>query len=359
MKIRTITSLQEFDGLAGVWRLLVEASGQTSPLLSHDWFAACWRTAGPNRLRELWIIEDSAGPLALIPLVRTDARYRGLPLRVVELMHPALVPLVDFPILRDVDDVMAAFVEALHRRGDWEVFLMRGLSSSSHTWKAFQAAAGDSLRWRIAQRTEVPCISLADPAFRRAVGALRQGLLNGGAYAIEEHRRLDGRSPLFEEVSSLIANGVPTSLHTMGRTAPDTAQRFLAELSTRATANDWLSLWVLRVDGTIAGTEYNIISDGCVRTIYRDVDDHRPGVRVSDAMTVGVTDGLSSRPGLHTYYRMPGEPKTGPLAAASGDEMLVVETFADTRYAALLRKVETRIVPFAHRLSGRRDGTCG
>ena len=34
-----------------------------SPLLSHDWFACCWRTAGPERKREAWVFEDDAGPL--------------------------------------------------------------------------------------------------------------------------------------------------------------------------------------------------------------------------------------------------------------------------------------------------------
>ena len=358
MKIRTVTSLQEFDSLASLWQEVVEASGQTSPLLSHDWFASCWRTAGPNRLRELWIFEDAAGPLALIPLVRSDARYRGLPLRVVELMHPALVPLVDFPVVRDVEDVLAAFVCGLRERGDWEVFLMRGLPASSVTWKAFQAATGGTLRWRIAERADVPCISLADSGFRRSIDVLRRALPNGDTFSLEEHRRLDRRGPLFEEVSALIANRVPTSLKTMSQTSPDTAQRFLAELSARATANNWLSLYILRSKGAIVGTEYNIVSDGCARTIYRDADD-TPGLPVTDAMTVAVTDALSKRPGLHTYYRMPGEPKIGALAAATSDEVLVVETFADTLYAGLLRKVETRIIPFAQRLGGRHNGTQG
>ena len=67
MKIRLVTSLREFDALAPVWSDVVAAGGQTSPFLSHDWFACCWRTAGPDRRRELWMVEDTSGPLAFDP----------------------------------------------------------------------------------------------------------------------------------------------------------------------------------------------------------------------------------------------------------------------------------------------------
>ena len=39
MRVRLATSLREFDALAPVWRELTRESGQTSPFLSHDWFA--------------------------------------------------------------------------------------------------------------------------------------------------------------------------------------------------------------------------------------------------------------------------------------------------------------------------------
>jgi hypothetical protein len=43
-----VTTLREFDALAPVWREVTLAGKQTSPFLSLDWFACCWRTAGPS-----------------------------------------------------------------------------------------------------------------------------------------------------------------------------------------------------------------------------------------------------------------------------------------------------------------------
>ena len=62
MVVRCVTSLREFDALGPAWHAVAQAGGQDSPFLSHDWFACCWRTAGPDRRREVWVLEDAAGP---------------------------------------------------------------------------------------------------------------------------------------------------------------------------------------------------------------------------------------------------------------------------------------------------------
>ena len=111
MKIRTVTSLREFDQLATVWRDITDASGQRSPFVSHDWFASCWRTAGPHRRREVWIVEDAAGPLAIVPLLHSRAWYRRFPSRILQLMHAPGMPTADLPVARAFDEVAVALLD--------------------------------------------------------------------------------------------------------------------------------------------------------------------------------------------------------------------------------------------------------
>ena len=77
MKTRRITDRAEFDALAPVWASVAAESGQTSPFHSHDWFACCWNVAIPDRQPEVLVVEDAAGPVGLVPLVRTEKKARA------------------------------------------------------------------------------------------------------------------------------------------------------------------------------------------------------------------------------------------------------------------------------------------
>jgi hypothetical protein len=359
MKIRTITSLQAFDGLAGLWRDVVTASGQASPLLSHDWFASCWRTAGPNRLRELWVVEDSAGPLALVPVLATRMRYRGFPVRILQLMHRPEVAVADFPIARDHVGVTKAVLERLHAREDWDLFLLPGVPADSAMWNAFQSANGTRSAWLIADRVHVPVVRLTDraghapamlAALRRSVAATRARVLD--TVVVEEHRTLDPRGALFEEVMSLSRAGSSYTA-SLPETTGDEVRRFFRELTIRASANGWLSLWVVRYEGRVVEVEYQLAADGYVHSLRRDTEQSPPELRLGDLLTMSILETLLSKRDAHTYYRypQPGDPVT---ANGDGGESLFVELFAPRPYARLLHGLETRLLPLVRRL-GRND----
>ena len=86
--------------------------GQDSPFLSHDWFACCWRTAGPDRRREVWVLEDAAGPVAFLPLTRVRTRAWGFPSDSSRSWSPPTRPFVDIPMAREPAEVVPAFLRA-------------------------------------------------------------------------------------------------------------------------------------------------------------------------------------------------------------------------------------------------------
>jgi hypothetical protein len=356
MKLRIVTSLREFDGLAKVWQEVTEAAGQTSPLLSHDWFACCWRTAGPNRSRELWILEDGGGPVALIPLLRSRTRYRGLPARMVELMHPPHAPIADFPIARAHDAVMTSLLRALQRRDDWDVFLMPGVGGDSNIWKAFQTTTGESLSSRIAARIDVPYLSLSerDPMLRATMAGLRRSAAACSAeeragLTIEEHREVDPRGLLLEEALGVVRH-VAWGTGSLGRATADEVRRFFRELTGRASARGWLSLWIARLHGAIVAAEYQIAANGSVHALRRDADQRRQDVSFADVLTLSILKQLLDQRRVHTYYQTPVEWTGEAASISSRQETLFVEVFAPHMYGQLLHGLETRVLPIARRL---------
>jgi hypothetical protein len=364
MKIRTVTSLREFDDLAGLWRDVTETSGQHSALLSHDWFACCWRTAGPNRVRELWIVEDAAGPVAFIPLVRARARYRGFPARVIQLMHPPESPIVDFPVARDIDDVMRTVLKRLGTQADWDLFLIPGLPTHSPVWKSFESVATSRFPWRVADRVQTPYVTFSDrePSLQATLDTLRQRITStvarvGDAVTVEEHRALDPRGPLFDEIMGVVRDGArrPASLP-----APtgEEVRRFFRELTSRASANGWLSLWILRLAGRVVETEYQLVSRGTAHALRRDADQSPAGLNLGDILTLKILESLARRPGLRTYLQTPERNADGIVPAAARQETFFIELFAARSYGNLLHRVESRVASVARRLRGEQGRPC-
>jgi len=364
VRLRTVTSLREFDDLAKVWREVVESGGHSSPLASHDWFACCWRTAGPNRARELWLIEDAAGPVALIPLVRSRGRYRGLPARIVEFMHAPESLSADVPIARDVDDVMETILDRLELLNDWDVFLIPGLRSHSPTWKAFESASGTRFSWRVAERVSVPYLTFTgrEPSVPAALASLRRAAAPslaqaGAALEINEFCHLDPRGPIFHEIMSVV-RAQPPGLATSAPPTAEEVRRFFRELTSRASVRRWLSVWVLRLDGRIVETEYQLASQGVVHALRRDADQSPAGLQLRDVLTLNILETLAARPAVRTYYRMPLGRDDGPGSSFDTEERLCIELLARHSYQRLYQGLESRVTALARRLWGERKRPC-
>src|SRR5207237_122771 len=149
-----------FDALEPVWREVTRESGQLSPFLSHDWFACCWRNAGPKRRREVMVFEDAAGPLALFPLMTWKASKRGLPIRVLGFLESPETPFHDGPITGDVQHAGDLFLRKLASRDDWDMLYLAKLPAHSALFKALTSALADTGRWTIPYRNLTPCLSV-------------------------------------------------------------------------------------------------------------------------------------------------------------------------------------------------------
>ncbi len=368
MKVRFITSLREFDALAPIWQEITRASGQTSPFVSHDWFACCWRAAGPNRHREVWLLEDAAGPVALIPLVKLRSRTRGLSVRTIRLLDSPDTPFVDFPVARGIDEVMSVFLDSLRQRRDWDVFSISKLPIHSMLYKVLEATLPGQFPWRIAGREQSPHLAISgtwddflrqkSPRFRKTFRNVENRMDRSGKVAIEEHREVDPDGPAFAdalEVSHQSWKGPSgVAMATM-----EGMPRFFRELTRRASANGWLHLWMLRLDGRPIATEYQIGAGGSLHALRADFDaafaDLSPGAFLNGC----IVKTLFQRRTVHEYDMGPGTNEYKLRWASGTHEAVGMEINAPTPYGRLLHKVETCLVPAARRWRDRLGQACG
>jgi CelD/BcsL family acetyltransferase involved in cellulose biosynthesis len=358
MKIRLVTSLHEFDALAPIWGQVAKAGNHVSPFLAHDWFACCWRAAGPNRRREAWLFENAAGPVALLPLVLEKRRIRGLPCRVLTLMDSPDTAVTDFPVAGRREDVIAALVSTLRERRDWDLLSLTKLPAAGATAQALLSTLSGQLPWRIAGSERSPYVALGGTweaflrdktqRFRKTVRNVENRLQRMGKLTVEEHREVDPEGPIFAdlmEVSNLSWKG-PRGLAIATMYG---MQRFFRELTRRASANGWLHLWILRLDGRAVATEYQLAGGGSMHALRADFDAALREVSPGTYLNAAMIHSLFERSDFEEYDMGPGTNEYKLRWATGAHELLALQVYAPTAYGRFLHQLETRMIPLARR----------
>jgi CelD/BcsL family acetyltransferase involved in cellulose biosynthesis len=367
MVVRSVTSLRQFDGLASAWRGVSQAGGDDSPFLSHDWFACCWRTAGPDRRRELWVAEDVTGPVAFLPLTRVRTRAWGLPVRLLSFLDCPDTPFVDIPTARRAEEVIPEFLGALGQTGAWDVLSFRKLPPESATLKALRTTLTDRWLWREGRPEASPCVDISgtwedylrqrSPRFRKTCRNIENRLEKSGTVTVEEHREVDPDGRIFSEVMdvSLQSWKGPRGLAMVNMPG---ASRFFREFTRRASANGWLRLWILRVDGRAVATEYQVRSNGSLYALRADFDAGVEGLSPGTALNLRIIRTLFERQDIHEYNMGPGANPYKLRWATSSRETHSIHVYAPTHYGRMLYGLETRVLPALRRMREMVRASC-
>jgi CelD/BcsL family acetyltransferase involved in cellulose biosynthesis len=367
VKTRLVTSLREFDALAPVWESVTAASNQRSPFASHDWFATCWRTAGPDRQREVWVLEDGAGPVALLPLVRFRERRRGFPVRVIQFLDSPDTAYAEFPVARDIDEVLSTILTALAARSDWDKLVLPKVRQDGGLFKALGSVLSGQFPWRVAATERSPYVAtvgtwqqfLADHTqrFRKTCRSIENRMERSGRITVEEHDRVEPDAPIFAEVLHVSEESWKGPRGVAMATMLG-MPRFFQELTRRASANGSLHLWLLRLDGRPVATEYQLQGNGVVHALRADFDATLAASSPGAYLNIQIIRALFARPTVHQYDMGPGTNEYKLRWATGAHDLASVEVFAPTRYGRLLHGLETRVVPMARRWRDRLRNRC-
>jgi CelD/BcsL family acetyltransferase involved in cellulose biosynthesis len=367
MVVRCVTSLRQFDALGPAWQTVGQAAGQDSAFLSHDWFACCWRTAGPDRRREVWVLEDAAGPVAFLPLTRVRTRAWGLPVRLLSFLESPDTPFVDIPMAREPAEVVPAFLRALSQAGGWDVLALRKLPLKSATLQALRTELPDGFLSQEGGHEASPCIEISgtwedylrqrSPRFRKTCRNIENRLEKSGTVSVEEHCEVDPDGPTFAEVMdvSLQSWKGPRGLAMVNMPG---ASRFFREFTRRASANGWLRLWVLRVNGRALATEYQVTSNGTLYALRADFDAKAEAVSPGAALNLRIIRSLFERQDVHQYNMGPGANPYKVRLATGSQETHGISVYAPTQYGRMLHGFETRLLPALRRLRDKVRPSC-
>lgn len=362
LRIRRVESEADFRALGGAWTDLASRSGQTSPFLSHDWFACCWRAVHPARRPEVVVVEDGGQAVAMVPLMLWKERQRGMPVRRVALLECPDTPFIDMIVGGPTRPIAAALVEHLAARRDWDVASLQKLPSSSPLLKELEASLPGRLPWRRADPSSSPYLAVAgdweafwkgtSQRFKKTCRNIQNRLERAGRVTIEEHTHVDADGPLFGELVDLSRRSWKGDRGVAIATMPN-MQGFFGELTRRASAHGWLSLWTLRLDDRLVAMEYQLRHAGRVNALRADFDSALRDVSPGSALNLAIARALFERGGVHEYDMGPGLNEYKLRWATGTHEAAHLMLYRATAYGRLLHLLDTRVRPAVRRVRER------
>ncbi len=323
MDVSWIEEESGFDALCSEWNGLHARLNRPSVFLRHEWARSAWAWRRLDSVLRIARISDAGGLVGFAPLVIRHERRRGLTCRVVEFLAvPDNQLSGTLAIPGREREAVAAVAHALRRRSDdWDLLRLDRLSAEvSASWRDALVVAGLSVGSGGAADASNPGILLGggwEAYYGRRSRRLKKGnnLIKNRlqrSYGEVEVEWLHGPGIPADRWSAAIEDVIRVSAAswkadtglTLDRPGPGA---FIRALSVHAIREGWLSIWLLRFDGKVVATEYQIIHSGDIHALRADFDrscdDDSPGTFLNWRLL----ERLFTEGGYRSYQMGPGE----------------------------------------------------
>ena len=358
LRVRRLTTGDDFGSVAAAWSDLTEQSAQSTPFASHDWFECC-RIAAADRAQDLLVVEDSVAPVALIPLVRWTGRVRGMPVRYLGILDSPDSPVADVLYAGAAPPVVRALLDHVAARSDWDVLELGRLPLNSESLKALETELPGRLRWRRAGGDVSPYLAVDGPwtrfygsrsqRFKKTIRNIQNRLDRLGSISVEEHHALPPGEALFEEMIALTSRSWKADRGIAIATMPR-MREFFGELSRRAAARGWLAVWFLRLDGRAIAMEYQLRANGVVYALRADYDRAYAASSPGSALNFAIARALFERGDVREYQMGPGQNEYKMRWASGCHETVRIQIYRSGLYPRLVHVIESAVVPALRRL---------
>ncbi len=364
--LRRVTEEADFAALRGAWNRLVERAGG-HVFLRHEWFSAAWawqRTDGAS----LSIACAYAGDrlVGVLPLMRSPAAHPGT--RMLQFLSVPDAQWCDVLIEPELGAPVAQALAAqlMRESAAWDVLRLERLALGSQTTRWLAPALDEQ---GLAARLETVDSNLyvdLKTGWPDYLATLSRSIKKTHNLAVNRLARMgtpsvqwvtaattDARE-MNRHLDEVIALSAQSWKHVTGKSFDRPGpQAFIRALTEAAFAQDWLSLWFLRVGDVAVAMEYQLRFDGHLYAMRADFDESfkslSPGTYLNFKMLEALFDG-----GFDRYHMGPGNNPYKSRWSEAGEPVQQLTSYSPTvrgRAGALWSEVKPRLKTWRDRLS--------
>ena len=287
LTLRLVTSEAGFAALRADWNRLVERVG--GPVfLRHEWFGAAWAWQRTDAA-SLWIACAYAGDrlVGVLPLMRPPTSHSGT--RLLQFLSVPDAQWCDVLIEPELGSTVAQSLvsQLLLHSASWDVLRLDRLALRSQAARWFAPALAEQ---GLAARVDtVDCNLFVDlksswpdyhASLSRSIKKTRNLAANrlarlGTASVQWVTAESVGAHEVGRYVDEVVAISARSWKHVTGNSLDRPGpQAFIRALTETAFAQNWLSVWFLRIDNVAVAMEYQLHCDGHIHAMRADFDDH-------------------------------------------------------------------------------------
>jgi CelD/BcsL family acetyltransferase involved in cellulose biosynthesis len=318
--MRLVSSPAEFTALRDAWNMAAASSLGAAAFFSHEWFDAAWQWRQHTARLHVLCFFSGQRLAAILPLVISEARVSGLPVRELAFLAVPDTQMCDMIVAeQDRASATAAFASELaRRRGEWDVMRLHYLRPGSIAASALRAALESrGFVTRMATVPGNPFVAL-DSSWEAYYATRSRRLKKSNNLASNRlHKageiRIDWLAPDAAEKSgfgnfverAIAISGRSWKIRTGNSLDNPGPQAFIRRLSESAERRAWLSIWILSLNERPLAMEYQLIADHTVYALRSDFDAEFDAVSPGTHLSGYLLKQLFGR-GLRRYYMGPG-----------------------------------------------------
>jgi len=266
LRVEAITDFAGFLSLEPVWNRLVEEAGLDHPFLEYVWARTWWECFGEGSSLHILVVTAGKEAIAIAPLILTETRLLGIPVRRLGFLYNSHVPRADFLIGSRSEEVYVAIWRHLSSNRRWDLLQLCQLPAGSDTLKSIpRLAAADGYRSGVWQSGESPFIPLHAPwpAYQAGLTAKHRSNLRNRFKRlaligdVEMETIASGWSLAVEEGLAIEAAAWKKDAGTAIACDPNIT-RFYSILAQRAAEQGWLRLHFLTSGTTRVAFDYSL-----------------------------------------------------------------------------------------------------
>ena len=308
-----------FESLGRVWNHIASRAEPDNVFLRFEWFDAAWQWLKAEAQLHIFVArwgEQIAGIVPLVLYHTSHARCRQIQfLAVPDTQRCGII--CESPDLHDVVGALATALRAM--AGKWDVLTMAKMSQDAMVSGVLTERFGcHGLRPKMEKFGENPYIDIGGDwqsfyaSRSRRLKKANNLAANRMAKAGKAH--IDQLTPLCAkatQISEALATVIRISAQSWKQATGTSLDKpgpgaFIKRLTHHATRAGWLSLWLLRLDGTVIATEYQLAYEGRIYALRADFDKNLEKISPGAFLNRHMLERLFST-GLQRYMMGPGD----------------------------------------------------
>lgn len=334
-----------------------------------DWIDAARAWRSPASAMRVFSFAEGSHAHGFAPLVVTSQSLAGLPARTLQFITVPDTQFVDVvcaaseaaPFCIELAEQLAA------SKGQWDCLRLGYLSDLYRNWRHLEVAlARVGITCAIEPAGTNPFVDLSGSfedyygarsrSIKKAVNLSANRLAKLGAVSVDWIRGGAAVGPALAE--AIRVSAISWKQETGNSLDQPGPRAFIEQLTESAARSGQLSLWLLRLNGKVIATEYQLVANGNVHALRSDFDpaysEASPGTYLNHYLLKQLFG-----QNLHRYYMGPGSNAYKLRWTDVGEPMFSLTAYSPTARGRLLQWLERSARPLARRWRERLQGAPG